>query len=257
MASALLSACSTPEEPQRPDLDWLVAAYENPTAELELSAVSEALREALPALRSVQALDNVRFVLQSLDDASAGLMVKGLDAELQADIEGHADIHVICPGDQPDQADLAPDAERDGTLSLRVQIRQAALQPVITGTASRCRIRELPEALRPSWLPESEEPLRAELDGALAIHTGVPLVLGRETTLRPIFRIDGTLRVADLPPLQHFDFRIPAADSFEIRIPIGEEHVILVLTREGVAIRERRGEWVCQSAMEGACAQMF
>lgn|GEM_PF-5301864 len=255
-ASALLAACGPAENEDSPlpDLQWLVDAYEHPTAELDLNGARERLEEALPALRSVHAVENIRFALQSLGDVSNGLVIKGLDQELRADIDGYANVNVICPGAQ---ANPKPDAQRDGTLDLHVLIREAAILPVITGEAKRCQIHELPEGVVPAWLLRSDERFRAQLDGALAIHTGAPLVLGRKTQLQPIVRIDGRLTVADLLALDHFDFRVPAEDRFELRLPIGAQHVIIALSSTAVSIRERRGEWVCEPETEGACTPMF
>ena len=254
--SATLAACdaAAEEDPSLPDLQWLVDAYEHPTAELELDEARARLEEALPSLRSVHALENVRFVLQSLGDVSKGLVIQGLDRELQADLDGYAKVHVICPGAQPSSK---PDAQRDGTLELHILIREAAILPVIAGEATRCHVHELPEGVVPTWLVRSDERFHAQLDGALAIHVGAPLVLGREAQLRPIVRVDGRLTVGDLPPLEGFDFRVPAADRIELRLPIGGKHVLVALSSKSVSIRERRGEWICEPEAEGACTPMF
>lgn len=254
--STTLAACNPAEEedPTLPDLDWLVDAYEHPTAELELDEARVRVEEALPSLRSVHALGNVRFVLQSLGDVSKGLVIKGLAEELHADLDGYVKVHVICPGPQPN---TKPDAQRDGTLELHVLIREATILPVIAGEAARCQLHELPESVVPTWLVSSDTRLHAQLDGPLAIHMGAPLVLGRETQLQPIVRVDGRLTVGDSTTLEGFDFRVPAEDQLELRIPIGNQHVLVVLSSKSITIRERRGEWVCEPEAEGACRSMF
>jgi hypothetical protein len=251
-AVALAGCAAEPDDgPAPPDLQWLVDAYQAPpTAELDLARARAQLEEALPILGSVRALENVQFVLQSLEDASSGLVIRGLDRELTGDIDGHANVHVVCPGDG---LDAAPDAARDGVLHLRILIREAAIQPVITGQADKCRLGKIPSGS----LQQPAEAFGAELNGALAIHTGAALVLGRATPLRPIIRVEGTLSVAELPPLSHFDFRVPAADTLEVRVPIGAAHVILVLANDSIAIRERRGEWTCETVEGGACTPNF
>ena len=253
--ACVLAGCADETQLVAPDLSALVRDYEQPTAEFDPAAAQRAITNALPWLSSLTTIDSMHFLLDSIDAAQAGFAVHGTDQELEAAIDGHATLRVICPGLD---GTAPPDAERDGSIELTTIISDAAFEPVMFGRARACSLGQLPDGILPPWLPALPQQLRARLDGEIALHLGERLVLGRETTLRPLVSIAGTLNVEGVGELHDLDFRMPAPGVLEVRIQDSRgQAAIVVADQTSIAIRERRGMWVCSLDGGVSCLPSF
>jgi hypothetical protein len=252
-----LGGCTEADaRPVGPDLQALVDAYAQPSAELDLEGARTALLDSLPQLRALRAIDSLRFLLDAVQSTGDGFALRGLAQQLHADLDGYVHVRTICPG--PDANAETPNAQRDGTVELTARITDAAVEPVVFGVAHGCRFSAPTAGILPDWLPLPDEDFQARLDGPIAVHLGTTLVLGRSTALQPLMRVAGTLEVAGLPELQDFDFRVPGPGVLELRVALGaRDNVVLVLEQDRLRVREARGTWRCTVAEELECSAEF
>lgn len=234
-----------------PDLDALVRAYEQPSGQLDGLLAGELFATVAPTLQSLSAVANQTFFTDALESARMGLVDLGVDPAL--DIDGHLDVHMICPGFEPD---AEPDAERDGTLDLYVPVDNAHLGPVVFGPADRCKFDGVPtDASVAIPLPDS---IQGVIDGEVAIHLGGPVGLTSTAPPKPLVRILGDVSFEALPTLHDVDFRVPEVGRLELRIPLkaGGE-VIVFIERDAIGLREKRGDWSCSEANAPPCVEAF
>lgn len=238
LALLAIAACADEAEPQPPDLARIVQAYEAPDAELDAAQVQQLVAAAQPMLSAARVASGFEFLVASIDSTKQGLEARGLDGTLE--LEGSATVRSICPGLT---ADGIVDETTDGFIELVVPIEDAALGPVAFGSAQHCRF---------------GQPVRAQLDGPIAIHFGAPLAFGTPITPTPIVRIDGVLAIEGVPPLAGLDVRLPAPGITEARIvlPTGAT-AVLVVSDTSFGVRERRGTWQCPTQGGAPCVAWF
>ena len=201
------SCAPTLDIPNAPELDDVVLAYDDPSAEVSsaiMGAVSDellAFREQLEQSRVFnQILDVIVSVQVELDensDEDGNLVVPGLGAfpEPNAVIE----INHNCPGWDPEVGD--GDAATAGAVQLTMVLDTGDIRPVVWGGATACKYLATPGGTS----------LQTSYDGGVAVHfedepvpTGEPL-----RDLVATFVLRGTLGVAGK--------EIPIERSFRLR----------------------------------------
>lgn len=254
-------ACHGAEQPYQPeqDLTPLRAAYDQPSAELTAVQLQSLLGGQSVRLAALALNDRLSFLTQAIDQAKLGFEDKGFEAAKSLELQGRADVAVVCPGDAAtiDLVHQVPDPN-NGTLSLRIPISNSQLGPGADGMAASCRLGSTPAAL-PSLLAIAgvlgSTPV--QLDGPISVDFGAPLTLGESVILRPLFLVHGELRVDGLPPLTGFDFRLPGEGRVEMRVDQGSAGNVVVYAQGlDIGVRERRGLWLCQGASL-LCAAQF
>ena len=240
------NACTVDVKLVTPNMDALVRAYEDPRGELDVLLAGELFESVIDRVDTLSSLAGQDFVIDSITAAISGLRDAGIDPDL--DVDGHLNLRVICPGEQ---SEAAPDAKRNGTLTLQVPVDDAALGPVAFGTAKRCHFSQVPQV---GWLSgELPETWHGVLDGELSIHLGGPIGLDSTTLPRPLVQVDGELQLDGAPVIRDFDFRIPSVDRFETRLELERGEVILFVENDGFGLREKRGEWRCSRDADPPC----
>ena len=266
---------------QAPDLSSLVQDYEEPTAEMDPSDVQKAVEDATGIFLGAYLLDNLKLIKDAIGDTQQGFVVRGLDQTLEADIDGRVTVTASCPevgskaaadpdkeekdasptDESPDESidgGVPDDRARNGYIKLTAPVNNSVVGPVLFGHASRCRLR-VPREPLPAIVAMIDIQDEAELDGPLAVHLGSPLVLGKETELNPLFVIDGKVELDGRVRLnlEKFSFRLRGT-AVEVRVPLGaDRHVIVVLKRDAVEVREKRGTWICNTDALDRCQPEF
>ena len=239
--------------PDIPNLDYLVAAYAAPTAELDLEEAELQINKVLALQKLLHLAGGLRFVADLSELVKDGFGPDGLQVDSNADLKGHISVRRICSGADPD----ARDPDRDGTVNLEAYVEHSIFGPVVFGNAARCAFdtRDIP---LPRWFPQNIPlPRRGRIDGPLAVHVG-RIMLSQPIEIRPIVRITGTLTIDDYESAADFDFRLPGGRAIETRVTLPDATVAIAFADDGeFGIRERRGTWICSIAEIAKCLPTF
>jgi hypothetical protein len=249
-----LSGCADEATvPEGPNLDALVEAYEHPTAELDADLAERSLGDVIPLQLAVYLADHLRFVSDAIDAATKGFGPDGLRINFGGEVKGRVAVRIVCPGEDP----AARVIERDGAVELEAPIHANVLGPVLFGTARQCAFDFGNVPLPPWFTIPLTGPFPGRLDGPLALHVG-QVSLGQPLVIAPLVSVEGTLAIEGLPPLDHFDFRVPAAATIETRVPLPDgTHAIAYADPTDIGLREKRGTWKCSVSQTTTCLAGF
>lgn len=239
--------------PDVPNLDYLVAAYAAPTAELDLEEAELRVTRALALQKILHLAGGLRFVADLSELVKDGFGPTGLQVDSNADLKGHISARRTCAGQNPD----ARDPDRDGTLNLEAYVEHSVFGPVVFGNATRCAF-DISDVPLPVWFPKNI-PIaqRARVDGPLAVHVG-RIQLSQPIEIRPIVRITGTVAIEGYETAGDFDFRLPGGRAIETRVELPDGTFAIAFADDGeFGLRERRGTWICSIAEIAKCLPTF
>lgn len=241
-----MSCAETLDVPAAPELDEVLAAYENPSAEVSSAVMAAAGDELLEFREQLEAsgiadriLDIIASVQLELDentDQDGNLVVPGVGAlpEPNAVIAIDHD----CPGWEESSADV--NAEPSGSVQLNMLLDLGNIVPVVWGDAAQCQfLARVNERTRPY-----------AYDGELAVHFGEdPVSTGQ--SLRDLvitFVVSGTLRVEDRDLRIRRSFRLGGTEDLEILWELNDgTSFVYLFNREPLAqgVRDANGTFAC------------
>ena len=257
--------------PKGPNMDAVRGAFDTPTADFTDGVAAAVARNAFESLgissdlgagcEDGQECSGPEFLVAALGGLVAGagggedadgqgdpqqaprstetqtqaLKVGGVDV----DAEGFAEITRICPG-LAGVAGQAADALINGDIQLTSTFDGTGIDPVVWGTAAEC-------VLGIDGVPQ-------KIDAALNLFvTAFEERGGFEdfAKKRILFDIRGTRAVGDAAAAAlNLAFRVNGT-AFEVLVPHGDEHLILVKRGEEIAFRAANGIFQCANLGEG------
>jgi hypothetical protein len=248
----LTAGCIAVPEPPPPteDLSGLTQRYENPSAELPEDRIRELLAEAIRIDSIAQLLRGLRFVRTAVTDTSLGLENNTTAEKL--DVQGRVQARVPCPGDAPTADFNAPES---GAVRVAFGVEGSKLLRGFAGAVEECRFRVQ------FVVGEAQHVV---LSGRLTGDLGADLRIGSPLPKSLLLKLSGvtgesvaTSTTVDLSRTE-YHFRLTEDGALESLLDSAElglgdfGSVVLVVHPEGsLALRERRGEWVC--AENSAC----
>lgn len=229
--------------PEPPDMGTLVGAYATPTAALTAENVLRAWSGATDSLGVSERLGNLTFLLEDVlgtafaaeDEEQQALTLSSHAVSRREDalsLEGTGFLRIerICPGwDAAGTVDVAT----NGAARLTALFTERGLDPVVWGDLASCR-----------W-PIGER--RLHLDGALEVFVGNSVQLDSFGASPIILAFRGAATVDDeLLQAAGLDLRwLPDAGGLELRIPVGEEHLVFFRSAVAQGFRAADGVWTC------------
>ena len=247
------SCAPTLDIPNAPELDDVVVAYDDPSAEISsavMGAVADELLELREQLEQSRVFDQLLDVIVSVQveldensDESGNLVVPGLGAfpEPNAVIE----INHNCPGWDPEVGD--GDAETAGAVQLTMVLDTGDIRPEVWGDATACKFVPALGGAR----------LETSYDGGVAVHFGQePVPTGEPLRdLVATFVLTGTLELAGKQIPIERSFRLRGRGELEIlwQLDDGTSFVYLFnldTLRQGIRDAVCTGDDGCSCSLE-------
>ena len=237
--------------PPAPDLNALVAKYQAPTGTIDPQHLDEVMEAGQARLAQLQ-LDWLPDLLaQSLTQLRARLDDNGAPSDPSAapnlnhpGIDATIQLNQTCRGwDDPPGA---PDAQKNGALSLTAVIENRTLRRALVGAATSCRGRIQPTdqiAVAPSG------DLKVFLDGSIGIYfeASVPRTVAETRALVQISGQVGTASGGNASG--EFDFVIDYP-HVAVSLDRPDGNVILEVGLDGVTIRAANATYRCDAALQ-------
>jgi hypothetical protein len=230
-----LGCTEAADVPDVPDLEALQREYDDPTGSLDGVDLRRVL-DAFPELEQVAgALRTADPLIENIDDARE---VANERSGSGVELRGALTIELACPGAA---AEPRFDAASSGSLSFDLAVDRGLIKPSFWATARRCALRG---ALGSQAFP-------VELDGEIAVDVGAPISLGRAWQRgRTLLSMRGNVSI-DTLILRDMSARYGARD-FEYLQDLEGGSVVLLVTEDGIGIRDRDTTWFCERGA-GAC----
>ncbi len=238
-------ACSDlPDRPEPPDMSALVAAYANPTADLDQAAADELAADLRARLDLSDALDQLEsfvddVLIPSLEqDQGGSARRRDPTSSVTLEGDGFARIEHVCAGWG---AEPVVDEEQNGHLALTTTFTDAGFDPVIWGEAAECR----------TLIADHQ----VMFDGGVNLWIGENLAIDGFGTAPILFQLIAALEVdGDSWVDDDFDIQICPSSatacepgSLEIKIDVAGGNLVFYLApgRTEGGFRAANGDWAC------------
>jgi len=248
-----VAACSDPPEvvvPQGPDMGALLAAYEAPSAPLTEASILCTVAAGVQALDVAARLGLCETGASGLPMCEAPEVVMGtLDALRLAEVEsalapastrqdaltiagtefaeeGFMQVVRRCPG-WPDDSD----PETRGRVDLTAPFSPSGIGPVVWGRLERCHL--------------VQGAVQVDMDADVSVHLGGDVSLADLDEATMTFRLAGTVVREGEEVEFDLDFRVRPEPRFELRLPLEDGHVLLLVEPEAIGFAASNGEWRC------------
>jgi hypothetical protein len=221
--------------PAVPDLSSLQAEYDQPSARIDPTAVREALLR-VPELKGLAAtfertqtlVDRAVAAGDTADDQAGGAI----------ELRGGLNVTVDCPGDSN-----AP-VDDPGTLSLQFAVKRSRIKGSFWGLADHCIFAATVDDL----------PVRAEMDGDLAMDIGEDVPLGEEWSgSRLLLSLIGPLTLQGVT-FEGVSVRLIGGRFEYLRSDTGGS-IVLFSTNSGLGVRDSEQTWYCGTDYSGCATQ--
>jgi hypothetical protein len=172
LCAVTAGACAeTLDVPAAPELEDVLDAYTDPTAEISstiMAAAADQLLELQEQLQDsdvfdeiLEVIEDVQVTLEENTDENGDLFVPGLGTF--PDPNAVLEINHQCPGWEPNDADgTTSDTEAGGSVGLTMVLNLGDIQPVVWGAAEQCQFSAT----------VGDSTLRSSYDGGIAVHFG-------------------------------------------------------------------------------------
>jgi len=269
----LLLACAEklPEEkPKAPNMEPLFQDYQTPTAPLTVETaplIMESLLQTIPqagyfcgwttledmncgtAGCTCDGITQIRDLLDSIDKEGTATQTLELEpvrtrtqaltvGSVEVEGDGFFAITRICDGGDSSQP---ANADANGLIDMILGFSADSVDQVVWGKFKKCAMKLGQQDL----LIDSEIDVRWDGDFDLA----------KLTDLSFLVELRGTVTLAEQVHDLHTDFNALSNGEFELRLPVGEQHVIFytTLASEGASalvqgFRAANGNWTCDFA---------
>jgi hypothetical protein len=238
-------ACSDlPDRPEPPDMSALVAAYANPSADLDQATADELAADLRARLDLSDALDHLESWVDDVlapaleQDGGGTARRRDTTSSVRLEGDGFARIEHVCGGWG---AEPVVDEDANGHLALTTTFTEAGFDPVIWGEAVECR----------TVIADHE----VLLDGGVNLWIGENLAIDHFGDTPILFQLLATLEVdgeswADTD----FDIQIcpssatscePGAIEIKLDVSAGDLVFYLAPGRTRGGFRAANGDWAC------------
>lgn len=224
--------------PQPPDVSGVLASYEMPDSSIGVGEAPEVAASTEDFLQLLDQLGLDAYVTEVLDALNKyvddnDIPVEPRDPDVL--IDAALVITRTCAGWGLPRPPIDPEA--NGQIRLNVNVEGSVLSRTLWGTATRCK----------QTITLSDADLDVSIDGALTIYMIDPpgTALASQSWL---VIIDGTVTAGARSFTGTFDARV-SPGLIEVRIPIGDKHLIAAIDAEGrVILRDASGVFTCDVA---------
>jgi hypothetical protein len=226
--------------PEGPELAELHAAYDDPRGTVDEATIANVAALAVRDLDAILGLGRLDFVTESLTEVSE--VVKD-SAQGEADsrfrLKAVASVDHVCPGDGSANGaggEGGAASDENGILTYTMRVRENGILDTVWGEFSDCRFAD-PGEMFPgvSVLPRTPGSI-VTYDGSMDVYLGGDLALARLSFQSFLFRLRGTLTLAEgLEVNADLDFRIHRDHTTEVRAP-GEEGDVVFTFRPGTTL---------------------
>jgi hypothetical protein len=236
-----LSACSSLDLPEGPDLSALNQTYEEPGGQVNPENVSEIVETARAAYEEVRAFTALDFVVETLDQVGEVIQdFSDVDPEHPRQVDVVSDTTTICPG-FGDNGETDPD---NGSLTFTLTIEASRVTPTIWGRFDQCKL--------------VDAKTQISLDSSIDLYITGDLDLTDLVFKSYLFRLNGDLKVNENTLEHEIDFRILADKSIEVQVPAEKGQVVAnfgLLANRRMALRARDRSFCCYFD-EQRCARL-
>jgi hypothetical protein len=220
-----------PEPPMAAETQQLVALYDAPTANLNVSNIQQTAADARARLQDIGpdwfpdvVSDLLTRLRARLDDGSLPSDPAAPPKAHRAQITAVANIHRICAGWEDPAS--APDEATNGALDLTAIVDTGAINPEAWATATACRVR-FPPASGGGAIVVAPTVVNATLDGTLIIYLLAP-VPSSAADAQYLVVFSGSITIGDQTKAASFDFEVDGT-SLKFRVPAGGGDAIVTV----------------------------
>lgn len=227
------------------DLVALGLRYEHPSAMVPGEFVRELLGLASESSELARELDGLRVIHGAVADAASRLAKEG-DAD-GIELQGTVEVVHVCPGYE---SEPTTDVAVGGAIHLTFNVERSLVLRGLQGRAEGCRFA----------VNEDGGETRVKLDAALTIDLGDDIRIGTRLGPKLLLRLrelsaavarDASSELRVYRDQYHFrldDERIETLiDLAELGFSQRGSAVVVIKPDGALALRERRGEWTCES----------
>ena len=248
LATALaVAACDgSLSMPSAPNLDAVVATYENPPGTVDTARVNQMLADAHARMKELHLDWLPPLIVGVVSRLRERMEDNGLPTDPQVapnsnkkNIDAVAKVTHVCRGfqDPPE----SPDAEKNGTFELTATIQTGSLERIVWGTAAACRER---------ITVGDRVTVDAQLDGTVILYLYGPL----PSTLAEV-QLLVRIEKPGATGASGFDFRI-VAGTVEFRLPAQDGDIIVAVGSGTLTLRGHNQTAVCDVASATCSPQM-
>jgi hypothetical protein len=229
LCTAASGCAGAADIPDVPELDALQQAYDKPSGALDATGVRELL-ETIPRLEQLAAaFGSAGPLLDRIEDARKNA---GRRASPTMEVRGSITLTSPCPGAF---GEVEYDAAANGHVLLELAVEKSRIKPTFWATAHHCVLRGV----------LISEAFAVEVDGRIGFDVGAPISLEqaweRRTTLALAM---GTISFNDISIGGGVSGRF-APGYFEYSYELDSGNVVLLVTEDGLGLRDREGTWFC------------
>jgi hypothetical protein len=227
--AAAFGCAGAADIPDVPELDALQQAYDEPSATLDARGARELLLTVPELERLAAAFSSAGPLLDRIEDARQSARKR---ASPTLALRGSMTLTVPCPG-QLDQAEY--DAAVNGDVSLELAVEGSRIKPTFWAIARHCVLRGV----------LTSGPVAVEIDGEFGFDVGSAISLeqawARGATLALAV---GTMSFEDVSIGGGVSARFDQG-RFEYSRDVTDGTVVLLVTDDGLGVRDREGTWFC------------
>lgn len=215
--------------PDTPDLRAVLASYDRPTASLDVTGVTDALR-MVPNFEELAAgIEAARYVVGDVDYAGRTPSTKTGGGRVR--LQGSLGLEIRCPGER---SDPVYDESLNGSLSLTLAVADNKIRRSMAGKANACVLQGTLRGF----------PARIELDGEVAFDLGGDIGLGQPWGGELLAVLPGELKVGDYS-FQSISGRLHGGRFQHLVSLPGGGTIVLELSDGGITVRDATGVWFC------------
>ncbi len=221
-------ACGPADVPETPDLSTWEGDFENPTAVLDQTSVSQALRD-MPSLGQLAA--GFRAAGGTTDSIDTADQQAASGSGSRLNIQGSIKVNVRCPGGLD-----VPAFGSNGNIDLTLGVEKNLIKRGVAMRANDCVMRG----------NVFGTPVRVEIDGPMLMDLGRDLGLRQRWVGRLLMVIVGTIDIEGLK-LDNLAARWDK-ETFEylFRLPSDNTWVIASVAADGaISVRDSKTTWSC------------
>lgn len=243
LSSVAWLGCGPPRviKPPPPDMAELVASYESPDAEFDLSdapGIAAALVTVDSLLERTSLRDQLVDVLREVLDEALDYSDPEDDLPISIEADGYMIVTRTCAGwNSP----ATPDREQNGALLVNATFTERGLDPIVWGSAAACRY------LSADTRVQLDQPFGAV--DAVSVFWGESVE--RENLAERALLVDLNLAASidDQPLTLDFDFRSLRNGNIEYRIPTRGRSLVAEVAADRVRVRAANGTFDCDESL--------
>lgn len=232
--AVFLLGCAGEEITEGPDLDSVLAIYQNPTGSLPEEELEALIEQALAADAMVRAIGGLDIVVQSLKPVADSISQAGgsettKKLKLRFLLSGMGAVEQVCPG-----LSASPTVDpENGAVNYQVSLRDNFILKTIWGTFEQCQLHSDGQG--------------GTLDATWALSLGTNKLISQFEFEAILVQIQGTLALPESQISIDRDFVVQRDKTIEVRIAVSDGDVVCSSDRgmDRISIRTNSGAFCC------------